>query len=261
MLITIPTVQEGLAQLGVTSGSMVMVHGALSSFGRVQGGAATVLEALQRSLGSSGTVVMPTFTAGRFDPSEWANPPMPEQFWDRCRFETPPFDAAKTPVDDSMSVLYELFRTWPDVVRTDHPHSSFAAWGRHARGICAAHRLDDRFGETSPLARLYELDATVVFLGTGYGTCTAFHLSEYRRAAPPQREYLLARVGSGRRILHRYTDVDTDSSIFADLGADFENVSDVTHARIGAADCRSFALRDAVDFGVAWLQRREASSV
>ncbi len=254
-LVTMTTIADGLADLGVSDGACLMVHCAMSRFGHVQGGAQAVIEAVLSTVGSSGTVVMPTLTNGRFDPSEWRNPPVPEALWDRIRFETPAYHPLKTPVDHTMSAVYELFRTWPGVTRTGHPHSSVAAWGSHRDRIVASHRLDDRFGNSSPLAVLYDLDALVVFLGTSYATNTCFHLAEYRVPAPPRREFYIVEDTPSGRQLTTYEDVDTDSSVFEAVGADFDTVERVRRLRIGGADCRLFSLRAAVDFAVAWLSK------
>lgn len=252
-LITLPTLTSGLGELGVSHGSTLMVHCSMSSFGHIHGGAQTVIEALMSTVGEGGTIVMPTLTNGRFDPSEWQNPPVPEDQWHRIRFETPAFHPLKTPTDHTMSTVYELFRTWPGVVRTDHPHSSVAAWGRYRDQIVNVHKLDERFGNASPLGVLYDLDAQVLFLGTTYSTNTCFHLAEYRQPNPPVREFMIVQGAPGRRRLITYQDVDTDSSVFELIGTDFEKHCRVQISSIGLACCRLFSFKAAVDFTVDWL--------
>ena len=258
-LITSSTLVSGLAEIGICEGASLMVHCSMSSLGHVQGGAQTVVEALIQSVGEQGTLVMPTLTHGRFDPSEWRNPPVPEESWNRIRFETLLFDPQKTPTDHTMSAVYELFRTWPKVVRTSHPHSSIAAWGKHRNEIVQTHLLEDRFGDASPLGRLYEIDAQVLFIGTTYSTNTCFHLAEYRRPNPRLREFMIVRELSGERRLVRYTDVDTDSSVFEEIGTDFEASNPVSKAQIGSATCRLFSFCGAVDFAQVWLTSKETS--
>ena len=70
-LVTVPTIIDGLSDLGVCDGATLLVHCSMSSFGHIEGGAQSVVEALIAAVGLSGTLVMPTLTHGRFDPSEW----------------------------------------------------------------------------------------------------------------------------------------------------------------------------------------------
>jgi len=257
-LITIPTIVEGLNRLGVSPGMTLLTHCSLSSFGHVQGGAQTIIEALTQMVGEAGTLVMPTVTDGRFDPSEWSDPPVAAELWDRIRFETPLYDPQKTPVDHTMSIVYELFRRWPGVARTAHPHSSLAAWGRHKDEILMVHKLEERFGESSPLARLYDLNGYVLFLGTTYATNTCFHLAEYRRPEPPRRKFKIVREINGKRLLHEYSDVATDSSVFQKIGDAYETEVHIARETIGGAECRLFPIREAVDFALAWLVKTPA---
>jgi aminoglycoside 3-N-acetyltransferase len=256
-LITIPTIVTGLSELGVNRGDALLVHTSLSSFGHVQGGGQTIIEALMETVGPGGTLMMLAQSAGRFDPSEWRNPPVPEAWWERIRFETPLYDPRKTPTEH-VGVVSELFRSWPGSRRSDHQHSSFAAWGRRRDELLAVHRLDDRFGDSSPLARFYELAGRVLFLGTGYDTCTCFHLAEYRLNNPLTREYKAVVLKDGQRTLIEYTDVDTDSSLFGEIGREFEQQRPVRKTMIGRATCRLFSVRLGVDFARDWLDGNSA---
>ncbi len=251
-LITIPTVVDGLRELGVQSGDALLVHTSLSGFGHVQGGPQTIIEALIEAVGPSGTVMMPAMSAGRFDPSEWRNPPVPEGRWDRIRYESPLYHPLKTPTVD-VGVVSELFRTWPGSRRSEHQHSSFAAWGKYRDRLLNTHRLDDRFGESSPLARFYDLAGSVLFLGTDFDTCTSFHLAEYRQGSPPTRTFKAIVLKRGKRELIEYTDVDTDSGVFAEIGRAFEQTCLVGKTTIGRANCRLFSIQDAVNFATDWF--------
>ncbi|MCZ6641659.1 MAG: AAC(3) family N-acetyltransferase, partial [Gammaproteobacteria bacterium] len=117
------------------------------------------------------------------------------------------------------------------------------------------HKLEERFGESSPVARLYDLNGYVLFLGTTYATNTCFHLAEYRLKEPPRRKFKIVR---GKRALHEYSDVDTDSSVFQELGEAYESAVQIKRGTIGHATCRLFPIREAVDFALAWLVNASA---
>ena len=53
---------EGLKKLGLKAGQIALVHSAMRTFGQVEGGADTVVDALLEVLGPSGTLVVPAFT-------------------------------------------------------------------------------------------------------------------------------------------------------------------------------------------------------
>ncbi|MFE9458670.1 aminoglycoside N(3)-acetyltransferase [Streptomyces californicus] len=254
-----PTGTTGaLSALGVRPGDVLLVHAALRSLGPVAGGARGVLAALRRAVGPEGTVVVPAFTPENSDTSphfrarvRGLDPGAVED----VRAAMAPYDPALTPAP-SMGVLAETVRTAPGAVRSAHPQTSFAALGPGAHRLLAGHRPDCHLGEDSPLARLYVADARILLLGTGYGTCTAFHLGEYRMPAPPRRSYRCVVAPHGVRRWWEYEDVALDDGDFPALGAAFEEeaaVGDMSTGHVGAAECRLLRLRAAVDFAALWL--------
>ncbi|MEV0886226.1 AAC(3) family N-acetyltransferase [Streptomyces microflavus] len=247
-----------LSALGVRPGDALLVHASLRSVGPVAGGPVAVLAALRRAVGREGTVVVPSFTPENSDTSPHYRARvrgLDAGAREAVRSSMPPFDPALTPAP-SMGALAETVRTAVGARRSGHPQTSFAALGPRAAELLAGHRPDCHLGEDSPLARLYEADAGILLLGTGFDTCTAFHLGEYRRPGPPLRRYRCVVAPRGVRQWWEYEDVALDDGDFAALGAAFEESAgpgDVTTALIGSAPCRLVRLRAAVDFATEWL--------
>jgi aminoglycoside 3-N-acetyltransferase len=245
---------EDLLALGVQPGMIVLVHSSMSKIGFVPGGPVTVIQALMELLTERGTLVMPTHTGGYSDPAPWRNPPVPVAWHQIIRDEMPAYDPQITPTR-MMGAIPELFRTWPGVYRSSHPHDSFAAWGQHALTIIENHALALGMGEESPLARLYDIDGYVLLLGVGYGNNTSFHLSEVRANIRQLFRQGAPMWLNGRRVWQWFDDLDYDSDCFPQIGIEFEQVHPVRIGKVGLADCRLFHQKTAVDFATDWLSR------
>ena len=253
-----PRTRESLAadlrELGVTPGMIVLVHSSLRSLGWVCGGPVAVVQALTDAATASGTIATPTHSGDYSGPAGWENPPVPREWWPVIRDTMPAYDPRVTPAR-AMGAIVETFRTWPGTLRSAHPAVSFAARGRHAAAIVAEHALDDGLGEGSPLARLYDLGASVLLLGVGYDRNTSFHLAEYRLPHRREIEAGAPVAEAGRRVWKRYRDIDLDASPFPAIGAAFDRTGAVRLGRVGNATARLVPLRAAVDFALTWLER------
>ena len=253
---TINSLKRDFMALGVKPGAIIIMHSSLSKIGWTVGGSLSVIRALTHTLTPEGTLMMPTFSGNNSEPSNWENPPVPKDWWDTIRKEMPAFEPKITPTRE-MGRIVENFRNWPGVLRSNHPVSSFAAWGKHAKFIIENHDLIGDLGEGSPISRLYELDGQILLVGVNHENNSSIHLAEYRSDFPGKK-YI--RTGSALLVNNQrkwveWDELDIDSDDFAQLGEDFESKINYKPGKIGLADSRLIPIRAIVDFGVEWLKQ------
>ncbi|MFC7307890.1 aminoglycoside N(3)-acetyltransferase [Streptomyces monticola] len=242
-----------LRAAGVRTGGTVLVHSSLRSLGWVVGGPVAVVQALLEVLGPGGTVLVPAYTVDNSDPAGWSRPPVPPEWWPVIRASMPAYDPRITP-SRGLGAIAETVRTWPGALRSAHPQTSFAAVGARAAELTEGHAVDCRFGDASPLARAEAAGAQVLLLGTGFDTCSCFHLAEFRAFSATEEESSAVLTPQGRKWITVRERVN-NSEDFDELGAAFERERPVRHGTVGAAATRLFPLADAVAYAEQWLVR------
>jgi aminoglycoside 3-N-acetyltransferase len=120
------------------------------------------------------------------------------------------------------------------------------------------HELEYGLGEHSPLARLYELDGSVLLLGVGYDSCTAMHLSEYRAPGAQEIRQGAPVYEDGKRVWKFYRDIELDSDLFPEVAQEFEKEYPVTVSAVGSARTTLVKVRPLIDFTRRWFERRRA---
>jgi aminoglycoside 3-N-acetyltransferase len=243
----------GLARLGVRPGDTLIVHVAMGQIGWICGGAVALIEALMDAVTPEGTLLMPAHSPDLSDPERWTNPPVPQTWWPSIREAMPAYDPAITPTF-ALGRTAELFRTWPGVSRSRHPHWSFAAWGAKRELLLRDQPLSFAMGEGSPLARLYELDGQVLLLGAGHESNTSFHLAEYRAQRAPVVRVSAPLVVEGQRRWSSFEELDFQSATFEAIGSALDATPLCHHGQLGGARTRRFSVRQAVDFATDWLR-------
>ena len=245
-------------KLGVRPGMNLLVHSSMKSIGGwIVGGAEAVILALENLLGEEGTLIMPTQSGNLTDPETWMNPPADPRWWGLIRESMPPYDPDFT-VTRGMGTIPETFRKQSGVYRSAHPHVSFAARGRLATYITESHPLDYSLGESSPLARMAEVDTYVLLLGTDHSNNTSFHLAEYRSPYRGKKEIESKAPIQGKHNTEwvSFQDINFTSDDFHIVGADFErNCSELyTRGNVGMASCLLSRQNDLVNYAISWFE-------
>lgn len=249
------TVERLICELqtcGLETGDTVLVHSSLSQLGWVCGGPQSVITALLESVGPTGTIIMPAHSSQVSDPEDWHNPGVPSTWVEMIREQMPAFHIDMTPTS-GIGTISELFRTYPNAIRSNHPQTSFAAIGPLAEQITKIHALTPQFGKNSPIGQLYKYNAKILLLGVGFDVCSCFHMGEALRPSTPKMKMGAPINKNGIREWTWFEDYDYDSADFAKLGAAFVKTYPIQTGSVGNASTKLFQTREAVDFARQWL--------
>jgi len=160
-----------LRKLGLDRKRPVIAHASLSAFGRVTGGAVTVVGAL---ISISDSLIMPAFTyktmvIPEVGPLGNAIDYGSGMYTNRMA----QFFHPDMPVDRLIGSIPEALRCYPNAGRSSHPILSFT--GLNARRFLEAQTMTEPL---APIRRLHEEGGWVLLLGTGYTVNTSLHYAE-----------------------------------------------------------------------------------
>ena len=227
---------KGLRQMGLKSGDVVLVHSAMRTMGRVQGGAGTVVDAFLEVVGDRGTLVVPTFT---FFHEIEADP-----------IVDPQSDASE------MGIITETTRKHPKALRSIAYRHSFAAIGHRAEVITQVDPVLPVFDFRSSFGVMLALNTQILMLGMTYSSCTSLHFAEWVCEVPYRHIIDLnvkVRRPDGSVVPQPMTDYQphtysgTRNPDFNRLGRMLEQRGLVDTTAIGNAALRRFAMRDLID--------------
>jgi len=243
--ITITDIIKGLRDAGIKKGDVVLVHSAMRTFGKVQGGAGTIIDAFLEVIGSEGTLVMPTFTFIH--------------------------EAEKDPVIDpqndksEMGAISEALRLHPRALRSVAFRHSFAALGRRAEVITRVDPKLSPFDLRSSFGIMLALNAKVLLMGVTYASSTSHHFAEWVCDVPYRHAILLnvkVRNPDGSIVNQQMTDYQPkpgkDGSYYGSRHTDFNYLGKMLEdnklvgiSYIGNAVIRCFAMRDLISLAEA----------
>ncbi len=175
-------IKDGLTRLGVGPGSVIGVHSSLRSFGQVEGGPDTVVDAVMETVGETGAIVMPAYLVSL--PVELT----PEDVRRGLTWKVKILPYDPPPARSGMGRIADRFRDRPGVVRSHDGIFTLAAWGRDAGRLARGYQ------------HLLAWAGDILLLGVDMTRCSALHLAEARVPLPPE---LTAQM-QGPQDLQRY---------------------------------------------------------
>ena len=165
-------IQSFFEKLEIEAGDSVMIHSAIYTLGRIDGGVNTLLEVILDILGGSGNLIVPTFT------------------YSFRRNEI--FDYWNTPSAKEIGILSELVRSRETSVRSLDPLFSVAAIGPDASDLMQRENKNS-FGEGSIYEKIFERNTKIVSIGVPYSSgITAFMHIERLANVPYRQEELFS---------------------------------------------------------------------
>jgi aminoglycoside N3'-acetyltransferase len=156
--LTLSNIEEGLRQLGLAQGDVVEVHSSLSSIGWVEGGAATVVDALMKVVGTEGALVMSAYPVSK------PLPLTPEEIARGILAKVQIYGEGYAG-PTGMGVIVDEFCQRPGTILGKGIHR-VCAWGKDA----------DRHSQG--YYYLLSLDGWVLLLGVGIDRCSSMHQAE-----------------------------------------------------------------------------------
>ena len=152
-MVNLSEIEQGFKDCGLKNGDVVFLHSSYKSFGGVEGGPQTVIEALISVIGKEGTLIVPTFN---FDFSS----------------NNVPWDSKSSP--SQMGIISEIVRKNPNSRRLLHPIYSFSILGKLSNELGSL-RVKSCFGEDSIFSKLRELNGKIMQIDSVYKGTTFFH--------------------------------------------------------------------------------------
>lgn len=208
---------KGFKDLGIQKGDTLLVHSSLSSFGKIEGGPDTVIEALIESIGKNGTLLMPVFGEGMLDLSQGPKGP-----------------------PSGLGALTEAFRVRSDTIHSLHPTHSVAAWGKEATAYVKDHiKSKTASGKNTPYGRLISRKGYILLLGVDQDRNTTLHTLEEYADAPYLSEYTAKyRDYHGKLTTITLQKFPGPHRNFIGLDKPLRNAGIVKMGKIGNAVCR-----------------------
>ena len=221
-----------LQALGVEAGDVLLVHCSFRATGPIAGGPASLIAAIETSIGPQGTLVMPSWTGD----------------------DDKLFDPTKTPADPDLGIVADTFWRDPAVRRSQHPFA-FAAKGPRATAILADPLALPPHQHASAVGRVLDYDGRILLLGVNHDANTMLHLAELIAEAPYRRPKHITVLRDGQPKRLDYWENDHCCQRFRLVDDWLKQRGAQSEGIVGHAPSKLMRSRDVVDVTVSRLKR------
>jgi aminoglycoside 3-N-acetyltransferase len=226
---------DGLKKLGLERGAVVEVHSSLSSLGPVEGGAATVINALTDVVGEEGAIVMSAYLV---------TPPLPLTEEEKAKGIIAKVRLLDEKADckTGMGVIADTFCKWPNTCMGQGEHR-VCAWGHNAHL------------HSQGYAYLLSIDGWVLLLGVDINRCSSMHTAEDKVEWPKEiNEHFrlpeeIQRLYPDTEWYVQYNDPrkPLPENAWGKVQIEAERRALIKRGRIGKAECLLFKGKPVVD--------------
>ena len=231
--VTKAQIVKGLRKMGLKEGDIVVCHASMAAFGKVTGGAKTVVDALLETIGKQGTLVMPSHSGER------------------------PYDYRKSP--SALGSITEDLRKRKGVVRGLHPIMPGLALGPGAAKLVLPHHESPCPNIGSPYDLAAAAGGYVLLLGVDQDRNTTLHSAEAMLRVAytnPVKAPYVGRDGKTHAYEGKYGAGPHRDFIGADPA--FRKAGIVKVGKIGKCVARLMKGQDLIDFSIEQLKKDEA---
>lgn len=214
-----------LSAIGLSKGHNIIVHSGFRSIKEAFAGITIeqVVSALQKAVGSNGSIIMPAFTYC-FEKKEGSG-----NRFDRLHSKS------------LVGAVTEVFRKSPGVVRTSAPTHSFSVWGEAAEHFDESNSPASPLGKGSILQWLAERnDSYILMLGADFSSLTFIHYLEIIYEVPwysvnPWADLTDPPVGLSINKTQQLKDAPGCSKNFTSLEAFLQNIGSIQRSPMGTS--------------------------
>jgi aminoglycoside 3-N-acetyltransferase len=228
---------HALEEMGLPRESDVFMHSSLSSMGKVEGGARTVIDAILSWILPGGTFMVPTFTFGG----------------------TIEFNIQTS--SSKTGAITEAVRLLPQAARSTHPTHAPCAIGPKARKLMRRHLLAGPLDIGSPEDLMAKGGGWVLLLGVTHTSNSTVHVGEayagsYSRLMTfsplnPGHPVIVDAKGVRRRVTQ--TSMPGCSQGFSAIEDPMRDRGMIRDGKIGDATCQLMKGQDIIDVAIAML--------